>query len=144
MRGTSAGSISTSKSTPHKEITSPKSPPARAINKLSVSKCRIICQRLAPNAARITISFWRTIARANNKLATFAQAINNTAATMPSRSHNSGRVLPTINSRSCETLMFCPALASGYFSRSPCARLFISACACCTVTFGFILASTAA
>src|SRR6185436_7033742 len=42
-------------------------------------------QRTAPSAVRIAISFSRSAARASNRLATFAHAINNTHPTAPSR-----------------------------------------------------------
>jgi hypothetical protein len=65
----------------------PSSPPIDASSALSVSSCRTTCQRLAPNASRITISRWRADARARVKLATFAQAISNTVAITPQRTH---------------------------------------------------------
>ena len=50
---------------------------------LSVSSCRTIRPRPAPMAARTDISRARAVARASNRLATFAHAISRTSVTAP-------------------------------------------------------------
>ena len=66
--------------------------------KLSVSSWRAMRQRVAPRATRRDISRVRAVARANNKLATFAQAISSTRATADSNTSSGFSVLPTRNS----------------------------------------------
>ncbi len=61
--------------------TKPRSPPKIASVTLSTSNCEMIRERPAPNASRIAISFWRAVARAINRFAMFAQAINKTRPT---------------------------------------------------------------
>ena len=79
------GIAANNRSIPHSASTNPSAPPIEPSSKLSVRSCRQILFRLAPSAARIASSFWRAVARASNRLATFTHAINNTNATTPSR-----------------------------------------------------------
>ena len=55
---------------------------------LSSSSCRAICQREAPREIRIAISFCRAAARAVNRFATLAHAINRTSPTIPISTNN--------------------------------------------------------
>src|SRR5467141_3140007 len=52
---------------------------------LSVSSCWASRLRVAPNATRRAISFWRVTARLSRRLAMLAQAINNTMPTAAKR-----------------------------------------------------------
>ena len=52
---------------------------------LSANICRTSCSRLAPIAARIANSRRRSVARANSRFATLAQAISRTRPTAPQR-----------------------------------------------------------
>src|SRR5436305_3882716 len=56
----------------------------------------MICNRPAPNALRVANSRFLAVARTSNRLATFAQAINNTKLTAPSKTSNESRASPTI------------------------------------------------
>ena len=76
----------------------PAAPPMSARMKLSASNCRIMRDRLAPNAARIDISFWRVSPRASKRFATLAQAMSSTNPTAPNNTSNARRTLPTIES----------------------------------------------
>src|SRR5262245_55507275 len=67
----------------HHDSSTPARPPDPASKKLSASNCRVKRQRLAPNARRTPISFWRDFARANNMLAMLEQAISNTIPLAP-------------------------------------------------------------
>ena len=87
-RGVSAGSIAFSHDMAPAANSSPLDPPATPSRTLSVRSCRQTRQRPAPSAARIAISFCRTAERASNRLATFAQAINRTRPTAPSRTNS--------------------------------------------------------
>ena len=64
----------------------------------SVSNCRTILARLAPNARRTAISRCRADALANRRFATFTQAINRMNATASKSEISSVRVLPTTTS----------------------------------------------
>ena len=57
-------------------------PAAAARIRLSTTWSRTRRKRLAPSAARMTRSRWRAAARASIRLATFAQAISRTSATI--------------------------------------------------------------
>jgi hypothetical protein len=68
-------------------------------SRLSVSNWRKIIERLAPSAARMTISFRRPRARASNRLATLAQAISNTSITAADSMPSLPRMSPATRSR---------------------------------------------
>src|SRR6266536_5212523 len=76
----------------------PIPPPKRANNILSVNNCLISCTLPAPIAARIVISLYLLVSRANKRLATFAQATSRTKITDPKTSHNVRRAFPTVSS----------------------------------------------
>ena len=65
----------------------------RASTPLSVSSCRISRRRLEPSDMRTATSFWRAIARAASRLATFAHAINSTNSTAPRKTRINGGLL---------------------------------------------------
>ena len=69
----------------------PPSPPARLSSTLSVRSCRTTRPRPAPSAMRTAISWVRRAARASSRLATLAQAINNSSPTAPSRVSSAAR-----------------------------------------------------
>src|SRR5215510_14196953 len=61
---------------PPAAIAIPSNAPDTHRMKLSVSNCRMIRLRVAPNAVRTEISRWRPTARESSRLATLAQAIS--------------------------------------------------------------------
>ncbi len=69
----------------------PAIPPRSA---LSVSNCRSMRRRVAPKAVRIATSFCRLVAFARRRLATLAQAINNTSPTADKRITSGTRMSP--------------------------------------------------
>ena len=74
---------------------SPSAPLESASTELSASNWRIKSARPAPNAARTANSFRRPVARAINRLATFAHAINNTAPMAAHKTSNAGFTFST-------------------------------------------------
>jgi hypothetical protein len=76
----------------------PAMPESMAMRPLSVSTCWSRRPALAPSARRKAISRWRVAARASIRLATFAQAMSNTRATVPTINKSLGRILPTTES----------------------------------------------
>jgi hypothetical protein len=66
---------------------------------LSISSCRAMRPRPAPIADRIAISRLRFVERARSRFAAFAQAINRTSVTAPSRTSDDGRISRTSASR---------------------------------------------
>jgi len=87
-------------------------------------------------------SFWRSVARAKRRFATFAQAIRRTNPTAPSRTRRAGRILPTIISDSGTTPALQPSFESGYCFRRRAAMVSISTCAAATVVPGLRRANT--
>jgi len=79
-------------STAHPAISTPAPPPISASTKLSVRNSRKSCQRLAPAAMRIAISFWRLAALASRRLPTFAATINCTPKLTASSSRSAGPI----------------------------------------------------
>ena len=96
MRGTFSGMSETSRGVPQRASSNPTKPPVNDNKTLSVSSCLMMRQRPAPSARRIAISFCRAEARINSRLATLAQAINRTNATVVRITSNKRRMLPTI------------------------------------------------
>ncbi len=76
----SARSMSTARPTP-------RTPPAVASSRLSISSWRMRLPRPAPNASRTAISFCRAEARAISRFARFEQAISSTRPTIPIRAN---------------------------------------------------------
>jgi hypothetical protein len=64
---------------------------------LSTSIARAIRPQPAPSAARIASSCWRASARTSNRLATFAQAITSTSASVPITTQSAVPTSPTIS-----------------------------------------------
>jgi len=87
-RGMVLGINFSSIAVPQTATSNPAPPPTTLSSVLSVSNWRSNRPRPAPNAPRMAISFWRLAARARSKLATLAQAINNTNATAPSSTYS--------------------------------------------------------
>ena len=119
--------------------TSPASSPCNA---LSVSSCCTRRTRLAPIDSRVLNSFCRAVARANCRLATFAQAITNTipTATMISKIVNfsAGAILPGNGEpgvMSAVAGLLHSELESCNARKREASR-FVSACACCMLTPG--------
>lgn len=111
-------------------IASPNAPPPNDSSALSVSSCRTRCAGVAPNEIRIAISRSRATARANNKLATFAQAISRINPTAPLSSRRRVRnVRLSRNSRKSSTLTVQPLSLSGYVFDNELAMVDISAAA---------------
>ena len=77
---------------PATESRRPRAPATNASSTLSVSSCRMTCQRLAPIATRTLISPVRRAARASRRLATLEQAISSTKPTAPNSDQNSSRI----------------------------------------------------
>ena len=84
---TTIGAATTANSTP-------RTPPAPASNRLSVSICRTRRSRLAPTAVLTASSVCRASARDHSRLARLVHAINNTHSDAPTMAHNSIRGLP--------------------------------------------------
>ena len=124
------------------ESNSPTAPPITASKTLSVKNCLVRRDRPAPRAKRNAISFCRAAARASNKLATFAHAINRTNPTAPNSTRRAGLMSPTTCSCSAVTTLPTRRFSSGYCWARRAAIVLISACACCRVTPGFIRAIT--
>ena len=94
-------------------------------------------QRLAPIAARMASSLWRTAARASSRLATLAQAISSTKPTAPSSTSRARRTSSTIDSFMGTTATLSEGsihLGLALRKRSP--TTFISARACASATPG--------
>ena len=90
--------------------------------------------RSAPSAARIEISFWRSVPRARSRLATLPQAINSTSATAPAKMSSDWRVASGISqSRNVRKRTVQPRLESGNCVASCAAIALSSACACSMV-----------
>ena len=83
---------------PQTARSNPTPPPSTARIKLSVRSCCMSRRRPAPIAARIVISLYLAVARANNRLATFAHATSRTKTTAPKMSHNVRFSPPTVSS----------------------------------------------
>ena len=105
--------------------------------------CRIILLWLAPSAARMENSRLRAEARANNRLATFAHAINNTKLTAPSNIQRAGRTRPTISFCMGVRTTVQLVLVLGYCSSNRLAKDFICDCAACNMTVSLRRAMTA-
>ena len=69
----------------------PNAPPKNASTTLSLRNWRISLPLLAPNAARIAISFSLAAPRTSSRLAMFAQVIKSTRATATSSNHSMDR-----------------------------------------------------
>ena len=95
MRGKSDGARVSNKSVPHFASNNPTAPPARDNSMLSVSSWRMMRQRPAPSAVRVAISLCLPAARASNRFATLAQAINRTKATATRRTSKAGLMVLT-------------------------------------------------
>ena len=126
-----------------RESSKPTPPPSAASNTLSVRNCRVSRERLAPSARRKAISFCRTAARARSRLATFAHAISRTNPTAPSKNEQ-GRFDVAyqlfVQWRHDATRCACSPPDTAFARRA--AIVVISACACCSVTPGFVRAIT--
>ena len=79
---------------PHMAHSTPQIPLKDASNTLSVISCRTMRNRPAPMLNRSAISRRRAAERANNRLATLAQASNSTAPAAAASVHNMGPTSP--------------------------------------------------
>ena len=140
----SGGLSATSPSVPCHASISPKAPPSAASIKLSVSSCLTIRPRLAPRAARTAISFCRETPRANSKFATFAQAMSTTKPTAPSRISSALRISPLNCVLKGTRVTPQLVLKSGYSFSRRAPIVFISICACPSVTSGLSRATAPA
>ena len=137
MRGMLEGRKPRSESIPQTARTNPARPPKTPSSALSVSSRFTICQRPAPSAARMPISFWRESERARRRLATLTHA---TRSTHPAIAHNisrAGLVSPTTAVRRGTRVTATCAFESGYCCRSEALIASILACACPRETPGF-------
>ena len=94
-RGKSPGQKATKGPRPAFASSTPRIPPARPSNALSVKHCRTKRPRPAPRATRMANSRSREIARASIRLATLAHAISKTSPTAPRSSQSVGPTSPT-------------------------------------------------
>jgi len=140
-RGRLLGPSSDSNFTPHFAKSRPNAPPITARSRLSVSNCPISRARLAPSAVRIAISRSRTVARASNRLATFADAMSSTNATAPRSTSSAERTSPTIASSSGVTRKLMLELVAGFCCSIRRAMAASSPRACSIVAPGFNRAS---
>ena len=100
-------------------------------------------RRSAPSADRTANSRARAVARASNRLATFAQHRRSTKPTTPSRNTDVVcRSLPTMPARAGSTMTPVPVFASGNSRARRPAIMPSSACAASIVTPGFRRATT--
>ena len=104
-RGKPPGTIASTGCTPQVASAIPSAPPTMESRQLSVSNCRSTRAQLAPSAARIANSRLRAAARASNRFATFAHAINKTSPTAPNNVRSIPLTSPTICSFSGVTLV---------------------------------------
>ena len=132
----SDGLNATSRSVPCQASNNPKAPPRIARSKLSTKSCRTMRARLAPSAARNPISFCRETPRARSRFATFVHAMSKTNPTAPSRMSRALRISPLNCVRSGTSRMPQLVLKSGYCCDRRAPIVFISACACSSVTPG--------
>ena len=124
-------------------IAIPAAPEIAASSRLSVSSCRTIRARPAPSAMRRPISFWRAVARASSRLATFTQPISNTMPTAPSSTSSGVRNSPATESASGSSSMFqSGGYQSGRLRVMRAATSFISERARSRVTPDFSRATT--
>ena len=114
---------------PHAASSRPAAPLAAASTRLSVSICLISRRRPAPSAARIASSFCREAARVSRRLATLAQAMRRTNATVAKRINSGCRTSPTISSCIGTSRTPMPAFTFGYWRSRADAIASISACA---------------
>ena len=82
-RASSNGSARSSSSPVQTARKTPAAPPSSESSTLSVRSWRTIRPRPAPRLKRMASSFWRAVARAISRLATFAQATSSTSPTIP-------------------------------------------------------------
>ncbi len=137
-----AGGRTTINSAPSRPAEDPRRRPEGRAACPSVSSCRINRQRLAPSERRTAISFWRTAARASNRFATFAQAINSTRPTIVINRPPAITTFPRnpgliVACASGTTVIFRPPFSLGYSLASWLAIVLRFASACCTLTPGF-------
>ena len=107
----------------------PATPPARQINKLSIKCARMSVNRGAPSAPRIAISFCRAAPRATRRLATFRHPISNMHATAHINSSSGFLHIPRqvvidgpsrdiLGDRRIQVLQMQPELQSLYLAQS--------------------------
>ncbi len=116
---------------------SPASPPATASIVDSVRSCLIILELRAPRAERMASSRSRVAARARDRFATFAHAINNRKPTAARSIHRSRLTSPVIRSCRLRRITVQPALAAGYCEARRAWIVSMSERAAARVTPGF-------
>ena len=123
--------FTTSRCSVHDASGRPTAPAKRAINVLSISSCCSSRRRPAPSESRTPISRRRVAARPNKRLATFAQAINNSSATAPIVAATMGHASESISPKVRSLMILTPVFrsTSGYPARNCAARTFHSASA---------------